>query len=282
MISAPEVPRTAAHGLRLTVGGREADPGPLRWVRAVFDAFAPAFLHITEGALRIAEGITGAAEGPPARIGDTVVLSLTGEERFRGRIDRISFAAGGSTTIAAREAWAGRALRLPRDEEYRESTDAEVAARIADALGLAARIDSTEEVHRALVRRGDPIEFLGQRARASGRRFGLAEGTLHFARALPVDRPVRELEPGARVFAFESIEWRGGSGGSIAVDGFPEIFPLDFLKLFPRLHGRAAEDSVARRISRVDWTWDGRRMATRLSWIREESWAAREEGRVTE
>ncbi len=274
MIAAPDRPRSAASGLHLTVGGRDVDLSPRRRLEAVFDAAAPSSVCITEGSVRITE----ASREPQGRIGEDVVLSWAREERFRGRTDRVSVAAGFSATMTAREEWADRALRLPPEEEYRESTDAEVTARIADALGLAARIDATEEVHRALTRRGDPIAFLGERARASGRRFALAERTLHFARSLPADGPVRELEPGARVLSFESTEWRGGGGGSIAVEGFPGIFPLDFLIL----RGRAAENSVARRVSRVELTWDGRRMATRISWIREESWSwIREEGRAS-
>jgi hypothetical protein len=218
-------------------------------------------------ALRV---VVEAEESPrfPARVGETAVLRLDGEERFRGIVARATArcasAEGPVVEIEARAGWHERARALPVEEEYREVTDSEAAARIADQLGLAARIEPTSEVHRRLRRRGDPLEFLIERGRPARRLVAVAGGTLHFSSALPPG-PLEEVGPSAPVLAYRAERGPGGRSGTVALAGLAGISPLDRLRL-PAL-GPACEGLL--RVRRVVIRLDPRGFSVEVSWVEE-------------
>ncbi len=217
--------------------------------------------------LDVALGVEGAAE-IPGRPGEPAVLRLAGEDRFRGSVERASILSGpreGTVLeVAARASWIGRARALPLEEEYREVTDAEVAARIADALGLAGRIDPTPEVHRRLERRGDPLAFLLGRARAAGRLAGIAAGGLHFSARLPAGA-VHEVGPHVPVLAFRASERAGGRSGTVVLAGDPGVSPLDRL----RLPGLGPASGGVLRVSRVRIRMGPLGFSVEVSWVEE-------------
>ena len=204
----------------------------------------------------------------PAGAGERAVLRLDGEERFRGVVERAAVrfapAEGPVVEIEARAGWHERARELAAEEEYREMTDSEVAARIADRLGLAASIESTSEVHRRIRRRGDPLGFLIERGRASRRLAAVAGGTLHFSSALPRG-PIEEVGPSTPVLAYRAEQWPGGRGGSVVLAGLAVVSPLDRLQL-PEL-GPACEGLL--RVHRVGIRLDPLDFSVEVSWVEE-------------
>src|SRR6185503_3306339 len=76
-----------------------------------------------------------AAAAAALRPGDEVKLLAGGRTLFRGRLEEITASLGvgirSGATFTARPDWVARARALP-DEEYREVTDSEAAARLAD------------------------------------------------------------------------------------------------------------------------------------------------------
>jgi hypothetical protein len=213
--------------------------------------------------------------------GEEVILWVGAEERFHGRVERIetSFGPGGrSAGFLARSEWLERAERLPLEEEYREVTEAEVAARIADALGLEGRIEEAGQVRELLIRRGDPIEFLCRLAGATGRFVAVAAGCLHFASKLPAAR-LHEIGPEHRLVSFQAISSADGLSGSITIDGDPGIRPLDrFLlpdALGADLPGRpqlSGTPSGALRATRVRLVIGGGGIVTEVTFASEGAW----------
>jgi hypothetical protein len=110
-------------------------------------------------------------------------------------------------------------------------SDSEVAARLADALGLAARIEPSSAVHRRLSREGDPLPFLFRRARACGRIAAITSGCLHFASTIASGR-FRELAPGPRIRSLSISAGASGRRGSLVVLGLLDLAPLDRLLLW--------------------------------------------------
>ncbi len=203
------------------------------------------------------------------RPGEEVRLLGGGRLIFRGRVEEVSASLeagrGSSVAFTARPEWVARARALPEEEEYREVTDAEAAARLADALGLSPHIDPTPQVHRCLARRGDPLEFLLRRARASGRAAAIASGTLHFASSLGGGRFGRfqDLGPGPRVRSWRVAAGSRGRRGRLAVLGVLDLFPLDRLLL--RGFGRAADGLY--RVARTRTVCGGGRVSLEVDFI---------------
>jgi hypothetical protein len=215
------------------------------------------------------EWLPGAPGAVAVEAGETVALLIGGSERFRGRVERtdeVFGSAAGPLRFTARPEWSIRAAALPFEEEYAEATDSEAAARLADALGLRARIEPTLRVHRSLLRRGDPIEFLKLRGLASGRLFALGRGNLHFASSLPADTPVRAVGRGSPIVSSEALKRAEGRRGSFILAGGMAVFPLDRL----RLAGFGPAQDGLQRVARVRIAWGSRGIATEVLWIEDE------------
>jgi len=228
-----------------------------------------------------------AGSGPASssvRAGEPVLFRLGGRVRFRGLVERATAALdarlGASAGFQARPEWFGRAASLPREEEYFQVTDSEVAARIADALGLEARIEATSRVHARLLRRGDPLEFLRERARCSGLVLGIREGLIHFTRKLPgtggavLPDPSRtgssrigsfELGPHSPVRSLRVSRWAEGRTGIIALGEDPGISPLDRLRLL----GLGSDYDGHYRVARVRIDSEPGQTACEVFWLDE-------------
>lgn len=216
--------------------------------------------------------------------GDPMVLRLDGLEWFRGRVERTTRLAdaahGPRLLMTARSEWAARAEELPPAEEYFQVTDAEAAARLADALGLEAAIDPTARVHGRLMRAGDPLAFLRARGMTCGRQVAVAGGRLHFRAALP-RMPVRDLPPGAALLALRTTELSQGACGAFTLAGLEPYFPLERVRL------GVLGDAEVRRVVRVSLRAGAGGLATEVVWVQEgvdparaaaESWEAGGEG----
>ena len=110
--------------------------------------------------------------------------------RFDGVVGRRSLESRGgrqSSELVAWPEWEAR-RRLCASAEprvYWQSTDAEIAAAIADELGLAARVDASRRVHDRVECVGDPLVFLRRRSEEIGYRLAISDRTLYFLRQLP-------------------------------------------------------------------------------------------------
>ncbi len=170
-----------------------------------------------------------------AEAGETVLFRLRDRERFRGRVTRLVTSVDScrvsTVGFTAHPEWFGLAAALSREEEYFHVTDAEVAARIADALRLEGRIDPTHQLHARLLRQGKPWEFLRARALVSGRIAAISGGRLFFTRGFPGGTPVWEIGPQSKVLSLRASRYANGRSGWISLRGDPGISPLDRLRL---------------------------------------------------
>jgi len=172
--------------------------------------------------------------------GSTIELTTPAGMLFRGVVSRRGFeiASGvSSVRISALAAFdARRALRA--SDTYFQSSDAEIAARIASELGLEPRVERTRVVHERLERRGDPLCFLRARAREIDYELAVSGGRLWFGRRLPSVEEIsprlalRRVRPRDGVLSLE-IEDRGalGRGGELRLRRDDTWRPLDAFEL---------------------------------------------------
>ncbi len=129
-----------------------------------------------------------------ARPGQAIRVEVADGCLFDGVIDAraldIGPAAGGrgkggaTGSFVAYSRFERRRRASTEREVYYQSTDAEIAQRIADGLGLRAEVEPSSVVHERLVREGDPLLFLRARARALGFELAVTDDTLWFSTAL--------------------------------------------------------------------------------------------------
>lgn len=123
----------------------------------------------------------------PLRVGSRVVLRSGDEVVFHGAVERwgqrLGAAAGSTRWLVAYDDY--HRLRDVRTlGPWYQTTDSEVAERIASALELVARVEKTTSVHAVVEPRGDLLRFLRQRARDCGHELAVWEGRLYFARSI--------------------------------------------------------------------------------------------------
>ena len=86
---------------------------------------------------------------------------------------------------------------------FRQSTDSDIASRIARERGLQAEVDSTSQVHVQLFQDNQSdYEFLLERARAVGHVFYVEDRKLYFKKPGNVSRPAVELDFGSSLLDF--------------------------------------------------------------------------------
>ena len=260
--------------IAIIIGGRELPPGAGSLCLEVCLCADGA------GGLRLAAS-GDRPWGDGARPGAEVVLRLNGAERFRGPIARTTSALDQRerpwSGLVAEPEWLRRARVLGPLDTFHGVTDADAAARIADALGLEARIESTAEVHPVLEPGADPIAFLRARARAAGVVVAVAGGRLHFARTLPAGTPLVEIGPASEVLALRTSQWDLGRSGAVILEGNAGICPLDRI----RLTGWEGAPAGILRVVRVRIAADPRGLRMGIFWVDEGvdlSRAALEEG----
>lgn len=176
------------------------------------------------------EGIE-ARGGAPLGPGRPVEVFLNDSPLFSGRVDRCGLRCDplGRRWLVVAYAEYERFRVEASPATYFQTTDSEIATRIAAELGLRPRVERTLEVFPRLERREDPLRFLRRRARDIGFEFAVAEGELHFASTVPLsdDRAPLRVDCRSDLLALD-VEDRGllGRGGSLRVSGDPAWRPL--------------------------------------------------------
>jgi len=169
----------------------------------------------------------------------------------------------------------------PDPHTYYQHSDSELVEAIASELGLRALVEPTEEVFERVVRRGDRLDFLRERARKIGFELALLPGELFFSSKLPRCEEISGL-PAARgvlrrderLLEFRFRELSGlGRGGHFEVQGDPGWRPLqelDVAGMGDPLDGRY-------RVARARHCWDQLGYRTRVDYLETsvdlESWS---------
>jgi hypothetical protein len=115
---------------------------------------------------------------------------------------------------------------------YYQSTDAEIAARIAGDLELTAVTDPTERIHRRIARREDPLRFLRRLSGEAGFGLAVAAGKLYFRRDVAAGGGSLLVTGKALVSWAEMARGEGqGRHVSLAIAGDPRLRPLARVRL---------------------------------------------------
>ncbi|MEM7231819.1 MAG: hypothetical protein AAF517_06575 [Planctomycetota bacterium] len=157
------------------------------------------------------------------------------DQLFSGAVERRTLRSDRYGTYLSAVAYSGYQFRrdVKSHDVYHRMSDSEIAAQLAEELGLEADVDRSNLIHERLERREDPLEFLRERARAEGFQLAIGSGRLHFRRQLePNAGGLRAVDrrTGVRELELSDRGWRG-RGGRLRVWGDATWRPLDELDL---------------------------------------------------
>jgi hypothetical protein len=164
-----------------------------------------------------------------------VTVTAGGCELFSGRVERtavgVDRSQGRSFSLVAFSSY--HHLRASQGTvRYYQTTDSEVAERIASSLELVAVVDPVRRVHDFFEQRGDPLRFLRRRARDCGRQLAVSRGKLYFSKRLPVLSEPLPVGWEKDLLSFELVARERAGGrqavrvGSFEVRGNPRLRPL--------------------------------------------------------
>ncbi len=190
--------------------------------------------------------LVGRAASLVPALGAEIRLRVPGASRaFVGNVDSVESdrsADGSRTRVVALAALESRRREFGT-RTFASVTDSEVAAAVADALGLAADLEPTSAVRGRVVIEGDPLVYLKESARALGFQFAVDGGTLRFRRELRgATRRTVDRRRDAILSESWSVSRRGAARGKIALFGDPTWTPLTRFAL--RGFGRARDGVV--------------------------------------
>ncbi|MEC9348095.1 MAG: hypothetical protein VX387_00125 [Planctomycetota bacterium] len=192
---------------------------------------------------------------------------------FRGSIQAngLKWDSGGTALFLTAGADHHHSGEFPDPQTYYQHSDSELAEAIASELGLRALVEPTEEVFERVVRRGDRLDFLRERARKIGFELALLPGELFFSSklprcaelsGLPAARGVLSRDESLLEFSFRELSGLG-RGGDFEVRGDPGWRPLQELDIA----GMGDPFDGRYRVARARHHWDELGYRTRVDYL---------------
>ncbi|MCS5626474.1 MAG: hypothetical protein NZ935_02750 [Planctomycetes bacterium] len=192
---------------------------------------------------------------------------------FRGSIQAngLKWDSGGTALFLTAGAGHQHSGEFPDPQTYYQHSDSELAEAIASELGLRALVEPTEEVFERVVRRGDRLDFLRERARKIGFELALLPGELFFSSklprcaelsGLPAARGVLSRDESLLEFSFRELSGLG-RGGDFEVRGDPGWRPLQELDIA----GMGDPFDGRYRVARARHHWDELGYRTRVDYL---------------